>query len=217
MLSLLLAVACAQSLPDHEGRPIAPVMSYLGADWLERPERAEEEATDRMLKQLKVEVGDTVVDLGCGTGFHARRLQRMVGPLGTVHCVDLQPEMLRRAEALAKQEGVELSLVQGEASRIPLPDDSADHLLMVDVFHELQQPDTMLAEMARVLRPGGVVHVVEFRLEGFTASHIRREHRMALEQLRKELGTSGFEVIRVHDRLPSQHLVSAREGSSPGR
>jgi ubiquinone/menaquinone biosynthesis C-methylase UbiE len=118
--------------------------------------------------------------------------------------------MLEKARALAAAEGVELSLVQGEAERIPLPDHSVDHLLMVDVYHELQDPGAMLAEMKRVLAATGKVHFVEFRLEGFTAKHIKREHRMALEQLRTELAGAGFEVVRVYDKLPSQHLVSAR-------
>jgi len=212
MLPFLLAVACAQSptLPDHQGRPIAPVMGWQGGDWLEREGRAEEEATDRMLKQLKLAPGDTVADLGCGTGFHARPMKRLVGPQGVVHCVDLQPEMLERAGKLAAAAGVELSLVQGEEARIPLPDDSVDHLLMVDVYHELQDPSAMLAEMKRVLAPEGTVHFVEFRLEGFSAKHIKREHRMALEQVRSELAGAGFEVVRTYDKLPSQHLVSAR-------
>lgn len=212
---LFLALACAQPLPDHQGRPIAPVMSYLGADWLERPDRAEEEATDKMLRKLKVDVGDTVVDLGCGTGFHARRLKGLVGPQGTVHCVDLQSEMLERAGALAQAAGVELSLVQGAEDRIPVADDSVDHLLMVDVYHELADPSAMLTEMERVLDDDGVVHFVEFRLEGFSATHIKREHRMGLEQLRKELGAAGFDVVRVYDGLPSQHLVTARPRPGP--
>lgn len=218
MLWLLVPLAVAEphaghthtEAPLHDGRPIAPVMSYLGAGWLERPERADEEATDKMLKQLRVGVGDTVVDLGCGTGFHARRLKGTVGPQGTVHCVDLQPEMLERAGQLAKAAGIELSLVQGVEDAIPLPDDTVDHLLMVDVYHELADPRAMLAEMRRVLGPEGVVHFVEFRLEGFTAKHIKREHRMALAQLKTELERGGFEVVRVYDKLPSQHLVTAR-------
>jgi ubiquinone/menaquinone biosynthesis C-methylase UbiE len=211
---LLLTIACAQplpgSLPEHEGRPIAPVMGWQGGDWLKRDGREAEEATDRMLKQLKLEPGDRVADLGCGTGFHARRMKGLVGPQGVVHCVDLQPEMLARAGRLAAAAGVELSLVHGEASRIPLPDEGVDHLLMVDVYHELQDPTAMLAEMKRVLAPHGTVHFVEFRLEGATAGHIKREHRMALTQVQTELAKAGFEVVGSYDKLPSQHLVSAR-------
>jgi len=225
MLTVLLSLACAQPPepapeqqlerdPLHAGRPIAPVMSWRGADWLERDGRAAEEATDRMLRKLGLEPGQAVADLGCGTGFHARRIKPLVGPRGSVYCIDLQPQMLARAADLAAAEGVELQLVPGEADRIPLPDDAVDHLLMVDVYHELQDPAAMLAEVRRVLRPGGQVHLVEFRLEGHTAQHIQRVHRMAREQVEAELSRSGFEVVRVFDKLPSQHLITARPAAS---
>ena len=76
--------------------------------------------------------------------------------------------------------------------------------------HELADPAAMLAEMRRVLVPDGKVHFVEFRLEGFSATHIKREHRMALDQLRKELDLAGFDPTRTYDKLPSQHLVTAQ-------
>ena len=93
-------------MDTHDGRPIAPVMSAAGADWLERDGRAAQEATRRMLRALPVDRGDTVVDVGCGTGWHARWLARKVGPAGAVYCVDLQPEMLERAADLARADGV---------------------------------------------------------------------------------------------------------------
>jgi ubiquinone/menaquinone biosynthesis C-methylase UbiE len=183
------------------------VMSWQGAAWLERDDREAEEGTRKLIRRLDLDDGDTVVDLGCGTGFHARRMKREVGETGVVHCVDLQPEMLRQAAQLAQQEGVTLSLVPGEAERIPLPDAVADLVLMVDVYHELQQPAPMLAELRRVLAPGGRIAIVEFRLEGASALHIKREHRMADEQVVQELEAAGFRTVEAWDGLPQQHLL----------
>ena len=89
----------AQDLPlELPGRVPAPVMSYRGADWLERPERLEEELPDQMLRVLGLEDGDVVADMGAGSGFHTRRIARLVAPTGTVYAVDIQPEMLEILE-----------------------------------------------------------------------------------------------------------------------
>ena len=91
----------AQDLPlELPGRVPAPVMSYRGADWLERPERLEEELPDQMLRVLGLEDGDVVADMGAGSGFHTRRIARLVAPTGTVYAVAIQPEMLEILEIL---------------------------------------------------------------------------------------------------------------------
>src|SRR5215468_8682963 len=77
------------------GREIALVMGHEGADWLERPERQEEERPDLLMKALGLRAGDAVADIGAGTGYYSRRLARSVGTNGVVYAVDIQPEMLR--------------------------------------------------------------------------------------------------------------------------
>src|SRR5437868_1687105 len=76
------------------GREIAQVMGHQGADWLERPEREEEEKPGLLLEALKLKPGEVVADVGCGTGYLTRRLAKAVGATGKVYAVDLQPEML---------------------------------------------------------------------------------------------------------------------------
>lgn len=194
-------------MDTHDGRPVAPVMSAAGADWLERDGRAAQEATRRMLRALPVDRGDTVVDVGCGTGWHARWLARKVGPAGAVYCVDLQPEMLERAAALARADGVSLVLVQGAVDHVPVPAGVADLVLLVDVFHELSEPVAMLASIREALAPGGVAAVVEFRLEGESAAFVRPEHRMAAPQVVREWTAAGFTLAGRVDTLPVQHLL----------
>src|SRR4051812_34260697 len=63
----------------YMGREIAHVMSYHGADWLERPERAREERPDRVIATLDLKTGMAVADIGTGTGYYARRLAERVG------------------------------------------------------------------------------------------------------------------------------------------
>src|SRR5688572_27223013 len=78
----------------YMGREIAHVMGHQAADWLERPEREQEEGTQRLIEALKLRPGDVVADIGAGTGYHVRRIAPKVAPGGKVFAVDIQPEML---------------------------------------------------------------------------------------------------------------------------
>ena len=77
----------------YMGREIAHVMGYQGAEWLERPERIEEERPDQVVEQMKLKPTDVVADVGAGTGYFSFRISRVVKQ-GKVFAVDIQPEML---------------------------------------------------------------------------------------------------------------------------
>ncbi len=68
----------------------ADFMSYQGASWLERDERVQEEQPGAVLDAMGLEPGDVVADMGCGSGYYARRMARRVAPGGRVYCVDIQ-------------------------------------------------------------------------------------------------------------------------------
>lgn len=208
-LLTLTSAACASD--DHEGRPIADVMSWRGAPWLEREGRAAEEDTATLIRRMKLKRGHTVLDLGCGSGFHARRIAKEIGPTGIVVCVDLQPEMLEIARQLATRDGIDnIRFVEGAPDRVPAETGTVDRLLMVDVYHELARPVPVLADIRRVLAPKGQVALVEYRLEGDTAAHIKQDHRMSVAQVQKEWLPAGFRLTETYQGLPSQHLFLFR-------
>ena len=76
----------------------------------------------------------------------------------------------------------------------------------MDVYHELQQPKAMLARMREALKPTGRVALVEYRLEGPSALHIREEHRMSPKQVLAEWEPAGFRLVKRHEFLPTQHF-----------
>ena len=212
---LAAAVAQAPGEPGvFKGRKIAEVMSYRGAPWLERATRIEEEHPDELMAALPVEAGMLVVDIGCGSGYYARRLAAAVGPEGSVLCNDIQPEMLRIATELAADAGVaNMSTVLGTESDARLPEGEVDLMLLVDVYHEFSEPQAMLQSMRAALAPDGVIALAEFRLEGRSARHIKLEHRMSIEQVMKEWLPAGYELVERVDSLPTQHLFLFRAAS----
>ncbi len=209
---LAAAVAQAPEEPGvFKGREIAEVMSYRGAPWLERATRIEEEHPDELMAALPIETGMLVVDIGCGSGYYARRLAAAVGPEGNVLCNDIQPEMLRIAAGFAADaEVTNMTTVLGTQSDARLPEAEVDLMLLVDVYHEFSAPEAMLQSMREALAPDGVIALAEFRLEGRSARHIKLEHRMSIEQVMKEWLPAGYELVERVDSLPTQHLFLFR-------
>ncbi len=91
----------------YMGRRVAQTMHYLGAEWLIRENREDEERCSLMLSNLGVKPGMTVCDMGCGNGFYALQMAKMVGPQGSVLAVDIQPEMLSFLRDRMHQQGVQ--------------------------------------------------------------------------------------------------------------
>lgn len=221
---LLLGLACAptpaaQRQGGNEPPPRKPAQVLNahggGADWLEREGRAELEKPEVTIGAMNLRDGDMVADIGAGTGFYSRRLARAVAPSGKVYANDIQPEMLDRLKVLAAQEGIaNIVTVLGTETDLKLPAGTFDWVLLVDVYHEFQQPEVMLQKIRAALKPNGRVALVEYRLEGSTASHISVEHRMSVDQVTAEWTAAGFLLERTLEDLPSQHLfiLTTRRG-----
>jgi ubiquinone/menaquinone biosynthesis C-methylase UbiE len=123
---------------------------------------------ERRFKELLVEQaapapGQRVLDLGCGTGTLAIQLKRRQ-PAAEVAGLDADPEMLSQARQKAERAGVELELTEGFSTELPYADASFDRVLSTLFFHHLDpEPKRETArEIARVLRPGGELHVADW-------------------------------------------------------
>ena len=208
-LVLLTAVVSAQTPGVHpiSGRRFAPVMGYQGADWLERSERDDEEAPDVALNVLKIQKGAAVADIGAGSGFITERLAARVGPTGRVFANDLQPQMLQiLARRLAIRKITNVTLVQGTIDDPKLEPASVDLAIMVDVYHELSQPQSILRHLREALKPGGRLVLLEYRKEDPTVP-IKFEHKMSVAEAKMELEAEGFTLAKVDEALPRQHIL----------
>jgi ubiquinone/menaquinone biosynthesis C-methylase UbiE len=225
LLCLLLAAAAPpryETRADHDpdgtgvfylGREIAPVMSFRGAGWLDRPEREREEDPAKLLAALDLKPGMVIADVGAGSGFHAFRLAARVG---TVLAVDVQPEMLAIIDRRAKREGVtNVRTVRGEEADPKLPAAGVDLILMVDVYHEFAKPYEMTEKLVAALKPGGRLAFVEFRAED-PAVPIKAVHKMSERQVLREMGEfPQLDHVRTVRTLPWQHVVIFARRAGP--
>jgi len=190
----------------YMGREIAHVMGYQGAEWLERPERRDEERPDQVVEQMKLRPSDVVADVGAGTGYFAFRISRVV-TRGKVFAVDIQPEMLAIIENRKKQLNAEnIVALRGSEADAKLPENSVDVALMVDVYHEFAYPREMMLSLIKSLKPGGRLVQIEYRGEDPNVP-IKRLHKMTVEQCRKEMAAVGLVWKETKNFLPQQHFI----------
>lgn len=193
------------------GREIAHVMGHQAADWLERPEREEEEKTALLVDSLGVKPGDVVADIGAGTGYFSRRLSKKAGEKGRILAVDIQPEMLDLlTNEMAKLNITNVKPILGVLTDPKLPPASVDLVLMVDVYHEFSDPYEMMAAISKSLKPSGRVAFVEFRGEDPEVP-IKPLHKMTEAQVRKEMASQPLEWVETIKVLPRQHIIIFRK------
>lgn len=189
------------------GRRVAPVMGIGGADWLDRPEREQEEQPQKALQALSLRPGLQVAEIGAGTGFYSLRIARRILPGGVVFANDIQPQMLellrRKADA---QQITNVRTIQGTETDPRLPEHALDIVLMVDVYHELAQSQAMLRNIAKDLKPDGELVLLEFRKEDPNVP-IRPEHKMSVAEAKAELGAEGYILDHAVESLPMQHML----------
>lgn len=189
------------------GREIAHVMGPGGVPWLERAEREIEERPQLVIDALEIKPGDTIADLGAGSGYYSFRIAPLVGERGTVLAIDVEPRMLRIVSERARRDGIKnVTTVLGTPSDPNLEPNSIDLLFMVDVYHELEFPFEVMTKVREALKPGGRVALIEYRAED-PAVMIKPVHKMSERQVIRELTAAGFRHRKTVRTLPLQHLV----------
>ncbi len=173
---------------------------------LSKPERVERLRARKLVKELGLRPGDTVVDLGTGAGILLPLLAAAVGPAGTVIAQDIHQDYLDAAQKMAGQAGIEnLRLVLGTERSPNLEPGVADVIVTVDAYHHFNYPEEMLAGIRAALKPGGRFAVLDYYPEGFREpGHIRA----GKEEFIEEIEAAGFRLIADKEHVPEkQYLI----------
>jgi len=119
---------------------------------------------ERLLEPARLQPGESVLDVGCGTGSLALAAKRRVGPSGSVHGIDASPEMIARAKHKARKAKGDATFEVGFAEALPFPDARFDIVLSTVMLHHLRRAarEQAVREMKRVLKPGGRLLAVDF-------------------------------------------------------
>ena len=129
------------------------------------PERDAWQKPHEVIQALALKPDAVVADLGAGTGYFSVRLAHML-PKGTVYAVDVEPDMVKYLGERAKREGLSnLKPVAGKRVTMRACPQKVDLVLLVDVYHHIDDRERYFRKLAGSLKPGGRVAVIDFRLD----------------------------------------------------
>tara|TARA_R110002096_G_scaffold436100_1_gene667655 strand:- start:17985 stop:18803 length:819 start_codon:yes stop_codon:yes gene_type:complete len=154
-------------------------------------------ARKEVLAALQIAPGQSVADIGAGTGFYLLEFAKAVGPSGHVYGVEISPRFLEKLRArVAKQKVANASIITGTERSVKLADNSVDAVFICDTYHHFEYPQSTLASIRSALRPGGTLTIVDFeRIEGKTKPWILEHVRAGQAVFKKEIEAAGFELI----------------------
>lgn len=186
---------------------LAPASSGLVVHWAARYDLLialltlgkERRFRERLLEPAHLQPGESVLDIGCGTGTLAIAAKRRVGESALVHGIDASPEMVARAQRKAKRAGVGVVFEIARAQSLPFSDARFDVVMSTVMLHHLPRAARVLAvrEAARVLKPGGRLLAVDFVTgsgKGLRA-HFHRHGRVDPRDLIALASEAGLTVV----------------------
>jgi ubiquinone/menaquinone biosynthesis C-methylase UbiE len=174
---------------------------------LEDPARARWQRPTRLVRALRLRPGQTVAEIGAGSGYLVRRLARAVGPRGRVYAVDAEPRMLPiLLERLHRARITNVTPVLGRDDDPLLPDGACDLVLVVNTYHHFPGGPRYLRRLARLLRAGGRLVNVDFHRRE-TPVGPPLERRIARETFLRDARRAGLRLVREVTLLPYQYCL----------
>lgn len=151
-----------------------------------------------VLAAMALSPGQTIADVGAGTGYFSLPLAQAVGPRGKVYAVDAQNEMLSLLKQKLDEAAVSnVELIHAEADKTSLPESSCDLFFAANVWHEFDDCTTVLQEAVRVLKAGGQIAILDWRPDAPPEPGPPLAHRLHSSGAVNALASSGFQNIAV--------------------
>jgi len=207
-LSLLLLAnpAVAQSPHSHNH-------SFSGAaHWakiFDDPKRDAWQKPHEVIQALKLKPDAVIADIGSGTGYFSARFAHMV-PQGRVYGLDTEPDMVKYLADRAKREGLNnVTAVQAKPGDPRLPE-KADVVILVDVYHHVENREQYFRQLQQSLKPDGRLAVIDFRMDSKVGPPTSA--RIAPEQVKAEMERAGYLLAEEHGFLPNQYFLIFRPG-----
>jgi ubiquinone/menaquinone biosynthesis C-methylase UbiE len=174
---------------------------------LEDPARDGYQKPHEVMVALALREGETVADIGAGSGYFALRLAAHVGEKGTVFAVDIDAEMIRHLNRRIRDAGAwNVRTILAPPDDPLLGDASVDRFFICNTWHHIEDQAGYLALMRKMLRPGGQVIMIDFHKRDLPVGP-PASMKIAREDLVRQMENAGFRLSREHTFLPHQYFL----------
>ncbi len=212
-LLIALSLALLPALPAAAQAPHSHDHSFSGAEqWaqvFDDPKRDAWQKPHEVIQALKLKPDAVIADIGSGTGYFSARFAHMV-PKGRVYGLDTEPDMVKYLADRAKREGLKnVTAVQAKPGDPRLPE-KADVVVLVDVYHHVENREQYFRQLQASLKPGGRLAVIDFRMDSPVGPPPAA--RIAAEQVQAELQRAGYRLAEEHAFLPNQFFLVFQPG-----
>jgi SAM-dependent methyltransferase len=206
--ALLLALSLSLSGHALAQTPHTHQHSFSGAEqWahvFDDPKRDAWQKPHEVIQALALEPDAVIADVGSGTGYFSVRLANMV-PKGRVYGVDLEPDMVKYLAERAKREKRDNVVAVAGAADDPRLPEKADLILLVDVYHHIDDRERYFRNLGASLKPGGRIAIIDFRMSSLEGPP--KAARLAPQRVVAELKGAGYRLVKQHDFLPNQYFL----------
>ena len=203
---LSAAPASAQSHHTHQH-------SFEGAEkWAQEfddPKRDAWQKPHEVIQALALKPDAVIADIGSGTGYFSVRFAHMV-PKGRVYGVDTEPDMVKYLADRAKRDGLKNLIPVTGAPDDPRLPDKVDLIVMVDVFHHIENRDSYFRRLHDSLKPGGRIAIIDFRMDSRDGPP--KSARSTPDAIKAELNRAGYSLVQEHAFLPNQYFLIFQVG-----
>ena len=208
LISAVLALSAMLAEPALAQSPATHHHSFSGAEqWahvFDDPKRDAWQKPHEVIQALGLKSDAVVADIGAGTGYFAVRFADRV-PGGRVYGVDTEPDMVKYLTERTKREKRNNVIAIAGAPDDPRLPEKADLILMVDVFHHIDDRPSYFRRLRASLKPGGRIAIIDFRLD--SPDGPPKAARIAPERVIAELKGAGYTLAREHGFLPNQYFL----------
>jgi predicted methyltransferase len=207
------ALLAALALAPHLGAQSPHARDHSFGDsekWakvFDDPKRDAWQKPHEVIQALALKPDAVIADIGSGTGYFSMRFAHMV-PKGKVYGVDTEPDMVKYLAERAKREGTGNVIAVAGAPGDPRLPEKVDLIVLVDVYHHVDNREQYFGKLRESLKPGGRVAVIDFRME--SPEGPPKAARISPAKVKAELKQAGYALEREHGFLPNQYFLVFR-------
>jgi arsenite methyltransferase len=207
ILTVLLLVwsAASQGTKEQIEKMHQDPKAYVAM--LENPERAAEQKPEEVIAALNLKPGETIADIGAGSGYFAFRFAKSVGDSGHVYAVDINSDMI-----LYMNRHIRDNRLKNVVTILSAPDDpllmdgSVNRFFICNTWHHVPNQTQYIALMKKMLKPGGQIIVMDYKKEKLPVGP-PPEMKMAREEVLSQMQAAGFKLLKEHIFLPYQYFL----------